>query len=154
VEFHVPQGSQQPMKNERSPYPAWRKKPTPGLSRYIFFGRRKGFRRRTDQQKGGYVDRYSLSLFIILMAILFLNFADANFTMVILDHGGEELNPVVGSAIEAFGTKYWIWKFCIVSLSLILLCIHSKFKRVEGIILAVGSIYFLVVIYQLLLIIN
>jgi hypothetical protein len=72
--------------------------------------------------------------------------------MIVLDYGGKELNPIVGSAIEAFGAKFWIWKFCIVSLSLVLLCIHSKFKRVETLIMAAGSIYFVVLIYQLLLI--
>jgi Domain of unknown function (DUF5658) len=129
-----------------------RKKPTPGLSRYTFFGRRKGFRRKADRQKGGYVDRYSLSLFVILLIILLLNIADAILTMIVLDYQGKELNPIVGSAIEAFGAKFWIWKFCIVSLSLALLCIHSNFRRVETVIMAAGSIYFVVVIYQLLLI--
>ena len=129
-----------------------RKKPTPGLSRYTFFGRREGFRRKADQQKGGYVDRYSLSLFAILVTFLVLNISDAILTMLVLDYEGNELNPIVGSAIEAFGAKFWIWKFCIVSVSLVLLCIHSKFKRVETVIMTAGSIYFLVVIYQVLLI--
>ncbi len=122
------------------------------MSRYTFFGRREGFRRKADQQKGGYVDRYSLSLFAILVTFLVLNISDAILTMVVLDYEGNELNPIVGSAIEAFGAKFWIWKFCIVSVSLVLLCIHSKFKRVETVIMTAGSIYFLVVIYQVLLI--
>jgi Domain of unknown function (DUF5658) len=72
--------------------------------------------------------------------------------MIVLDYGGKELNPIVGSAIEAFGAKFWIWKFCIVSVSLVLLCVHSQFKRVETLILATGSIYLLLIIYQVLLI--
>jgi adenylate cyclase len=38
-----------------------RKKPTPVFSRYIFFGRRRIFRRKADQEKGGYLDYYKLS---------------------------------------------------------------------------------------------
>lgn len=39
-----------------------RKKPTPALSRYIFFlGRRRIFRRKGDQEKGGYLDHYRFS---------------------------------------------------------------------------------------------
>lgn len=129
-----------------------REKPTPALSRYTFFGRRKGFRRRADQEKGGYVDRYSSTLFVILIAFLILNILDAVLTMIILDYGGREVNPIVGLAIEAFGDKFWIWKFCIVSMCLVLLCVHSQFRRVETLILAAGAIYFVVVIYEILLI--
>lgn len=70
-----------------------RRQPTPGLSRYILFGQRKGLRRRIDQEKGGYVDRYSSGLFFILVSIMGLNVLDALLTMMILELGGMELNP-------------------------------------------------------------
>lgn len=38
-----------------------RKKPTPAFSRYLFFGRRRMFRRKVDQEKGRYLDYYKLS---------------------------------------------------------------------------------------------
>jgi hypothetical protein len=38
-----------------------RKKPTPAVSRYLFFGRRRMFRRKADQEKNGYLDYYKLS---------------------------------------------------------------------------------------------
>ena len=129
-----------------------RKKPTPGLSRYTLFGQRKAIRRKEEQEKGGYVDRYSSKLFFFLIFIIGLNVLDSFFTMLILDHKGWEANPIVRSVIDTYGDKFWIWKFGIVSTCIILLCIHIRFKRVKGIIIAISSIYLMVILYQIYLI--
>ncbi len=126
-----------------------REKPTPALSRYTFFGRRRAIRRAQEREKGGYVDRYSHVLFFFLVLVLGLNILDSIFTMMILDMKGWELNPIVQSVMNLHGDKFWIWKFGIVSVSLILLCLHSRFKWVKGTLVAVTAIYFLVVLYQL-----
>jgi hypothetical protein len=128
-----------------------RKQPTPALSRYTFFGRRKTIRRKADQQKGGYVDRYSPTLLFFLISIIGLNVLDALFTLMILDLKGWEANPVVRSVINVYGTKFWIWKFFIVSVSLALLCLHSRFRLVGKIIVAIGCLYTMVVAYQIFL---
>ena len=93
-----------------------RKQPTPGLSRYTFLGRRKNFRRKADQERGGYTDCYSEGLFFILILIVGLNSLDSLFTMIILDRGGWELNPIVRSVIELYGDGFWVWKFFIISI--------------------------------------
>jgi hypothetical protein len=131
-----------------------RKRPTPGLSRYTLFGRRKGFYKEGDHQKGGYVDHYSSKLFIAMVAILGLNVLDVILTMVILEHRGFELNPVVRSAIEVYGDRFWVWKYGIVSACLLLLCLHIKFKGVKTIIIVICSIYLTVILYQIFLIRN
>src|SRR4030042_161955 len=131
-----------------------RRQPTPGLSRYTFFGRRKMMRRKTDWQKGGYVDRYSSVLFFVLISIIGLNVLDALFTLMILDLKGWEANPVVSSVIDLYGTKFWIWKFFIVSVSLVLLCLHSRFRLVKELIVIAGCLYFLVVVYQIFLLLH
>ena len=132
-----------------------RKEATPALSRYTFLGRRKDIRRNDDQHEGGYVDHYSSGLFFFLVLTIALNILDALFTMFILEMKEfRELNPVVGSAINLYGDKFWVWKFAIVSFSLILLCLHSKFKRVKAVIVSVSFIYFTVVIYQIFWIIR
>ena len=129
-----------------------RRQPTPGLSRYILFGQRKGLRRRIDQEKGGYVDRYSSGLFFFLVLIIGLNVLDALLTMMILELGGRELNPIVQSVIDLCGEKFWVWKFAIVSLSMVLLCLHSRFKRVMAVCIGSGFIYLAVILYQIFLI--
>jgi len=131
-----------------------RKQPTPGLSRYTFFGRRKTIRRKADRQKGGYIDRYSATLFFFLITIIALNVLDGLFTLMILDLNGWEANPVVHSVINLYGTKFWVWKFSIVSVSSVLLCLHSRFRLVKEIIVAISCLYVMVVIYQIFLLLH
>lgn len=131
-----------------------RKQPTPGLSRYSFLGRRRSLRRKADQEKGGYIDRYSPGLFSLLLLIVGLNILDALLTITILDHGGWEINPFVRSVIELYGEKFWAWKFVTVSIGLILLCIHSKFRPIKTIIVTTGFIYASVVLYEVFLLIH
>ena len=138
---------------ERRDFEDRRKQPTPLLSQHTFFGRRKGIRRKNEQQKGGYVDYYSSGLFFLLVSIVGLNILDALLTMIILEvQGSWEVNPIVQSVIQLYGDKFWVWKFAIVSFSVIFLCLHSKFKRVKAIIVSVGFVYLTVVLYQIFLI--
>ena len=129
-----------------------RSQPTQGLTRYSLFGQRKSYRRKIDQQRGGYVDRYNSALFFFLILIMGLNLLDSLFTMMIIDMEGWEVNPIVRSVIGFYGDKFWIWKFGVVSLSLIILCIHIQFRKVKSAIFCISFIYFIVVIYQIFLI--
>jgi hypothetical protein len=131
-----------------------RRQPTPGLSRYTLFGKRKGLRRRIDQEKGGYVDRYSSGLFFILVLIVGLNVLDALLTMMILERGGWEINPIVQSVMDLCGEKFWVWKCGIVSLSVVLLCLHSRFRLVKEVIIAISCLYIIVVAYQVFLLLH
>jgi len=128
-----------------------RRRPTPGISRFALWGRRRTFRRKEDQEKGGYIDYYHSGLLILLTLAVGLTVLDAFFTMIILDDGGWEINPVVRSVIQLYGHKFWIWKFLIVSISLTLLCIHSKFRFVTPVILGVITVSVLVILYQILI---
>jgi hypothetical protein len=128
-----------------------RKQPTPGLSRFTLWGQRRAFRRGEDKKRGGYVDRYSPGLLFLLISVVGLNVLDALFTMMILEDGGWEVNPVVRSVIQLYGDRFWIWKFAMASISLILLCLHSRFRLVTPIILGIGSISVIVIFYQILL---
>ena len=103
---------------------------------------------------GGYIDRYGTGLFLLLLFIVSLNLLDALCTMMILDLGAWELNPLVRSAIGIYGDRFWVWKFAIVSICLVLFCIHIQFKLIKTIMLAISSIYMGIVLYQILLIID
>jgi hypothetical protein len=138
-------------KNKRSPADR-RKKPTPRWSWFTFFGRRKIFRRKSDQEKGGYLDRYSYVLFFILVLILGLNVLDSLFAMLMIDLGDQEFNPLVRSYVELHGDMFWIWRFVIVSIALILLYLHHGFILVRRVIIAIGLIYIVIVVYQMYLI--
>ncbi len=130
-----------------------RKNPTPALSWYTLWGRRRTFRRKSDQQRGGYVDHYSALLFLFLISAVVLNILDAYITITILDLGGWEVNPIVRSAIEVYGDKFWVWKFLIVSACVVFLCLHCKFKRAKLIIVSLNIYYICVVFFNVVQII-
>ena len=137
--------------SERRIFKDRREKPTSALSRFSLRGRRRAFRRKEDQERGGYVDRYSSGLLFLLTLVAGLNVLDALFTMMILDDGGWEINPIVRSIIQLYGDGFWIWKFAIVSIPLILLCLHSKFRLAMPAILGITAISVIVILYQIFL---
>jgi hypothetical protein len=128
-----------------------REKPTSVLSRFSLRGRRRAFRRKEDQERAGYVDHYGPGLLFLLTLVAGLNVLDALFTMMILDDGGWEINPIVRSVIQLYGGRFWIWKFAIVSIPLILLCLHSKFRLALPALLGIAAISVIVILYQIFL---
>jgi hypothetical protein len=128
-----------------------REKPTSALSRFSLRGQRRAFRRKEDKERAGYVDHYSPGLLFLLTLVVGLNVLDALFTMMILDDGGWEINPIVRSVIQLYGDGFWMWKFTIVSIPLILLCLHSKFRLALPAILGITAISVIVILYQIFL---
>ncbi len=90
-------------------------------------------------------------LLFFLILIVGLNVLDSFFTMIILECGGWEVNPIVRSAIEVYGDQFWIWKFMLVSVNLILLCLHSRFRYVHRIISWITLLFLGVILYQIIL---
>jgi predicted membrane protein len=128
-----------------------RKQPTPALSGFTVRGQRRSFRRKEEQKRGGYVDRYSSGLLFLIVLIAGFNVMDAWLTMIILENGGWEANPVVSSVIQVYGDRFWIWKFAVVSVPLILLCLHSKFRLAVHAIWAISVFYMIAISFQILL---
>jgi hypothetical protein len=116
-----------------------RRKPTPRFGYYSFFGRRKD-------------DRYSAPTFFCLVSITGLNILDSLFTMMIMDLGGWEANPIVKAAMDVHGDKFWVWKFALVSSCLFLLCLHSRYRLVKKVMVFLTSVYLAVIVYQIYLI--
>lgn len=54
------------------------------------------------------MDRYGARLLFFLVLIIGLNILDSFFTMIILECGGYEVNPIVRSAIEVYGDDFWV----------------------------------------------
>jgi hypothetical protein len=124
-----------------------RMQPTPMLSRYTIWGRRKGSMGLPNER---YVDRYNPALLFFLLLMVGLNYLDSCFTLMILEYGGQELNPIVESIIYLLGEQFWIWKFIIVSFSSIILCLHSQNFKVKIAIVSLCFLYVVLVSYQLI----
>ncbi len=56
-----------------------------------------------------------MGLLVVLLIIIVSNVFDSLLTITILNRGGEELNPIVSSAIDSYRNEFWIWKFVITS---------------------------------------
>ena len=81
--------------------PDRRRRPTPILSRYTFFGRRKYVRREEDKQAYIYVDQYSLRTMLFMLCILLMGIADAILTLYhINENQAKELNPLMDFLLQ------------------------------------------------------
>jgi hypothetical protein len=80
--------------------------------------------------------------------IVGLDILDSLFTKMFLDLRGWEFNPIVRAVIEIYSDRFWISKVAILSIPLILLCIHSKFRLAMSVILAICFIKIGVLLYQ------
>ena len=89
------------------------------------------------------------TLLFFLLLILGLNILDSFFTMMIMDLGGMELNPIVRFFMKIHGDKFWIWKFVIVACCLVILCLHRGFKLIRTIVILISAVYLLIVLYQI-----
>lgn len=82
--------------------------------KYLFFnGRRERFRREEDRGKIFVFDRYTPKLFAAITAILVLSIFDALLTLILIDSGSSELNPVMAyflghGLLPFFGAKYFL----------------------------------------------
>ena len=72
-------------------------------SRHAIFGGRRRTVRRADERDGAFVDVHGPRIFLLVVAIVSLNFLDAWFTLLFLSHGGEELNPMVQTVLDMGG---------------------------------------------------
>ena len=119
----------------------------------IVHGRRRGSRRRGDSL-GNYVDRYDAHLFVVAIGIFLLCCLDAHFTLILLDRGAEEINPLMAALLNHGVQTFVYTKLTITGFGLIFLVVHAAFwiagtVRVSDILYAVLLSYVLLFVYQL-----
>ena len=128
---------------------------TKALSRHSLTGQRTLARRSEDKQVNGYyIDRYDLRIIVTLISILLLCLADAAMTILILSHGGQELNIIMELLIKESIFLFIIGKYLLTSGSLIFLVAHRHFKflgriKVSHMLLSLLIGYFLLISYEI-----
>ena len=135
---------------ERRGGPDRRNGPTPILSRYTVFGRRGMFRRQVEG-RNAYVDRYSGWMMAALVAIMVLCVLDALFTLLYLQRGGSEMNPIMAAAIGMGVVPFLAIKNGLTILGVLFLCLHKNFRHVTPVIGGVLGLYLLLLMYHLYL---
>ena len=88
--------------------------------------RRAHGRRKSDHSS--YVDRYSRRDVALILTIFVMNVGDAFFTMLWLDRGGEEANPVMDFFLDIGPGAFLIQKCIVVGIWLVALLVHKNFR--------------------------
>ena len=131
--------------------PDRRLQPTPRLSRFALWGGRRRGPRRTEEREGSFVDVYGRSLFLVVLWIALMNIGDSFFTLVHLQAGGVELNPVAKLLLTTGRWNFVFVKSILICLALIVLAVHKNFQLARiGLWTAAGT-YTCLVAYHLLL---
>lgn len=135
--------------------PNRRQRPTPILSRWSFRGGRRGAGgRRTGENERAFVDLYPLRDWIILTSFLFLNLLDAHFTLIYLQRGGEEANPVAVGMLHLGMGSFIFLKGLGISAGAIFFCLLRNWRNARLGVLIVLFLYQVLFIYHLLLFTN
>ena len=129
--------------------PDRREAPTPRLSRYSFLGGKRRSPRRVGEREGTFVDHYSPRLWMMILWVALMNVGDSYFTLVHLQAGGVELNPVAAALLGTGRFGFVFVKSFLIALALCVLCIHKNFFLARiGLWVAAGS-YTLLFAYHL-----
>ena len=127
--------------------PDRRRRPTPILSRYSFWGGR----RREAGDSPGFVDVYSFRAWVLLNLFLALNLLDGHFTLLFLQRGGQEANPVAVWLLDQGMGVFLGVKGLGVGLGAALFCVLKNFPNArKGVVIVLGF-YAALLVYHLVL---
>jgi len=143
------QGPEQEQRAYRGP--DRRRRATKRFSLYSFWGGRRRGSRRTDEQVGEFVDVYGTRLWLVVMWVVLMNIADSFFTLVHLQNGGVEANPMAQALLRTGRVGFVFWKCGLIGLALVVLTVHKNFPMARlGLWISAGA-YTLLLGYHLAL---
>ena len=123
-----------------------RKRPTPMVSKYTFVGGR-----RASAEPDSYTDIYKIPVLVAMLAVTSLNVLDSFFTLVYLQRGGSEANPIADWMINHGPQFFVFFKTFVMGGALAILCLHKNFHRARIGIWLGSTLYVLLTAYHLFL---
>ena len=118
-----------------------RERATGVVSRFWLLGRRK-VGRRDGERDNIYVDRYGVWDWILVAGVLSLSLADMVFTLIHLNAGGTEANPVMAWTLELGGHgAFKVVKIVTTLVGLAVLLVHVRFRRVRALLSVAFLVY-------------
>lgn len=118
-----------------------RERATGVLSRHWLIGRRK-VGRRDGERDNIYVDRYGSWDWVLVGGVLGLSLLDMVFTLIHLQAGGTEANPVMAWALAWGGhDAFKVVKVATTVLGLVVLLVHVRFRRVRALLAVAFVVY-------------
>lgn len=123
----------------------------------FFMRRRTILRRNNDYSTNLYVDVHEPMVVALFSMTIFLSATDAMFTLFIISHGGEEINPFMRYLLGIDDAVFFWVKFFLTSFGMLFLVCHKHFlfyRVIRGyyIMYAVFVTYFILINYELYLI--
>jgi len=95
---------------------------------YSFFKKqRRSIRRNTDDKENTFVDFHEVKLGVIFVITLVLCISDAFLTLLIINHGGEEVNPFMKYLMDLDIYLFFWAKFFITAFGMLFLISHKNF---------------------------
>lgn len=129
--------------------PDRRRASTPRLSRFSFWGGRRRSARRAEEQHASFVDLYGTRLWLMVLWVALMNIADSFFTLVHLQNGGIEANPVAAALLETGRSGFVLWKCGLISLALVVLTVHKNFRIARAGLQLSAVVYTALCVYHL-----
>ena len=123
----------------------------------MFMRRRHGHRRDADNLTSHYVDFHEPKYLYIALAILALSCTDIIFTLILLNNGAHEANPVMQFFMNINTETFIAVKIFMTVVGVLLLIAHRNFWllkntiRTETVLFATLIIYMLLINYELVL---
>jgi hypothetical protein len=102
------------------------------LKYFLFNGRRERVRRDEDRTRVLIFDRYNPKLFAAITAILMLSIFDALFTLILIENGSSELNPVMAYFLQHGLLPFIIAKYLLTSIGVVILLIFKNVFLTRG----------------------
>ena len=96
------------------------------LKYFLFNGRRERIRREEDSRQVFFFDRYNPKLFAAITAILMLSIFDALLTLILIDKGSTELNPVMAYFLQHGLLPFIVVKYLLTSIGVVILLIFKN----------------------------
>ncbi|MGE5239738.1 MAG: DUF5658 family protein [Chloroflexota bacterium] len=127
-----------------------RKRPTPLISRFTFFGGRRGnVRRREDTSRYQFVDRYGTMMLIVLLSLFGLTQLDGFLTLMLVEGDiAVEANPAMAYCLELGAVPFILAKTLITALSICIFCLCHRFLVARVSLVCAIAVYFVLVVYE------
>jgi hypothetical protein len=93
---------------------------------FLINGRRETARRGEDSTRPCFFDRYNQRMFAAITAILMLSIFDALLTLILIEQGSSELNPVMAYFLEYGPLPFIIAKYLLTSFGVFVLLIFKN----------------------------
>lgn len=125
--------------------------PTPRISEYSLFGGRRRRVQRQAEVEGSFIDMYSTTMLVWVMWVSLMNLGDSFFTLIHLQAGGIEVNPVADALLRTGRFGFVLAKGTLIGGALLVLTLHKNFWLARTGLWISTAAYTVLVIYHLTL---